>query len=62
MSCNFYGGMSGTCCGSADKDWNISLSETSFFGLLGDSDHFIERRGNEPREADDIGVVFLDGI
>ena len=59
---NFDGGMGGAGCCSADKDWNISLPKTSFFGLLGDGDHFVERRGNEPREADYIGVVFLDGI
>ena len=62
MFCDFDGGVGGAGRGSADKDWNIFISEASFFGLLGDGDHFVERRGNEPGKADDVGVVFFNCI
>ncbi len=59
---DFDGSMGGAGRGSADKDWDILISETSFFGLLGDSDHFVERRSDEPGKADDVGVVLFDCI
>ena len=55
------GGVGGGGGGAADEDGDTLFAEAGLFGFLGDVDHFVEGGSDESGEADDIGVVFVEG-